>query len=186
MADENDNIECPNCAELVKKNAMSCRFCQYGLSDEHFRDCESCGERIKIVAIICRFCGIPTKEISLARMPEPAIASGVYGSSIRQQVFEVIMRQAVAGAPWRAICEGPMRINGITNQEIEDELARRNLGRRYTDNLPKKAEFDEEENQAHDINCMIDSKSADDIPLDKKKKPGPDKRKDRKKKDQDK
>ena len=45
--------------------------------------------------------------------------------SVRNQVFEVIVRQAIAGAPWREICAGPMKENGILPDEIEREVERR-------------------------------------------------------------
>jgi hypothetical protein len=48
-----------------------------------------------------------------------------YGSGVRQQVFEVIVRQAIAGAPWREICAGPMQVNQITVEDIEAEVQRR-------------------------------------------------------------
>jgi hypothetical protein len=48
-----------------------------------------------------------------------------YGEGVRSQVFEVIVRQAIAGAPWREICAGPMEVNGIRPEEIEEEVARR-------------------------------------------------------------
>lgn len=35
------------------------------------------------------------------------------------------MRQALAGAPWREICSGPMKDNGITPEEVESEVERR-------------------------------------------------------------
>lgn len=54
-------------------------------------------------------------------------ANGKYGKGVRQQVFEVIVRQAMAGAPWKQICKGPMEINNISEQEIELELSRRKL-----------------------------------------------------------
>lgn len=44
---------------------------------------------------------------------------------VRDQVFEVIVRQALAGAPWRLICAGPMKVNGITEEEIQREVDRR-------------------------------------------------------------
>lgn len=54
-----------------------------------------------------------------------ATAAGKYGWSVRQQVFEVIVRQGMAGAPWKEICAGPMRVNSITSEEVSDEIARR-------------------------------------------------------------
>ena len=51
--------------------------------------------------------------------------SGSYGMGVRQQVFEVIVRQALAGAPWREICDGPMKVNNISPEEVETEVKRR-------------------------------------------------------------
>jgi hypothetical protein len=48
-----------------------------------------------------------------------------YGTGVRNQVFEVIVRQALAGAPWREICAGIMQINSISSEEIEEEVRRR-------------------------------------------------------------
>src|SRR6185437_9455909 len=41
-------------------------------------------------------------------------AMGAYGEGVRAQVFEVIVRQGMAGAPWKEICTGPMQVNSIT------------------------------------------------------------------------
>ena len=49
----------------------------------------------------------------------------MYGTGVRAQVFEVIVRQAIAGAPWREICAGPMQVNNITPEEVELEVNRR-------------------------------------------------------------
>jgi hypothetical protein len=51
--------------------------------------------------------------------------AGSYGSGVRAQVFEVIVRQALAGAPWREICAGPMQVNNISPEEVETEVKRR-------------------------------------------------------------
>ncbi|MDX2107755.1 MAG: hypothetical protein SFY67_15240 [Candidatus Melainabacteria bacterium] len=128
-----ESMECPHCAEIIRRNALACRFCNYGLSDEHYRNCAACDERIRIQAKLCRFCGTfgqnttAAKKIHRIKFPEPA-PSGVYGTSIKQQVFEVIVRQAMAGAPWRDICKGPMIANGIDPKEIEEELRHRQTG----------------------------------------------------------
>jgi uncharacterized protein YfaS (alpha-2-macroglobulin family) len=55
----------------------------------------------------------------------PPMAAGSYGSGVRAQVFEVIVRQAIAGAPWPEICAGPMAINSISVEEVEAEVGRR-------------------------------------------------------------
>ena len=46
-------------------------------------------------------------------------------AKVRSQVFEVIVRQGAAGAPWREICSGPMKVNNIDPEEIEQEINRR-------------------------------------------------------------
>ena len=56
-----------------------------------------------------------------------ALAAGSYGAGVRQQVFEVIVRQAIAGAPWQEICKGPMEVNRITEAEVKQEVALRKL-----------------------------------------------------------
>lgn len=60
-------------------------------------------------------------------LPGPTVSQmspPYYGIDVRKQVFEVIVRQALAGAPWRDICAGPMEVNNITPEEIEDEVRR--------------------------------------------------------------
>ncbi|HEY9714131.1 MAG TPA: hypothetical protein V6C72_11715, partial [Chroococcales cyanobacterium] len=63
--------------------------------------------------------------VATAATASAAVAAGQVGSGVRQQVFEVIVRQAMAGAPWEAICQGPMQVNGITVEEVQREVARR-------------------------------------------------------------
>jgi len=51
-----------------------------------------------------------------------------YGAVVRAQVLEVVVRQAIAGAPWQEICRGPMQVNNITIEEVEEEVQRRGGG----------------------------------------------------------
>jgi len=51
--------------------------------------------------------------------------AGTYGSGIRSQVFEVIVRKAMSGEPWRETCLAPMRVNNITAEEVAREVDRR-------------------------------------------------------------
>ncbi|HEY9679947.1 MAG TPA: hypothetical protein V6C76_18235 [Drouetiella sp.] len=74
----------------------------------------------------------PAQNASAQAVPRPAApttpfvsGAGSYGSGVRAQVFEVIVRQALAGAPWREICAGPMQVNNISPEEVEAEVKRR-------------------------------------------------------------
>jgi hypothetical protein len=51
-----------------------------------------------------------------------------YGAVVRAQVLEVVVRQAIAGAPWQEICRGPMQVNNITIEEVEEEVQKRRGG----------------------------------------------------------
>lgn len=51
-----ESRDCPNCAEIVKSNAVMCRFCGLGLSLEHYKKCSVCAEMIRQEATKCRFC----------------------------------------------------------------------------------------------------------------------------------
>ncbi len=51
--------------------------------------------------------------------------SGRYGAGVRAQVFEVVVRQGMQGAPWRSICAGPMAVNNISADEVQAEIDRR-------------------------------------------------------------
>ncbi len=70
-----------------------------------------------------------TQAVPKPPQPTPGMSpmngSGSYGSGVRAQVFEVIVRQALAGAPWREICAGPMSVNNISPEEVEGEVKRR-------------------------------------------------------------
>lgn len=76
--------------------------------------CQNCGKSIKAIYVYCPHCGKRASD-----------GKGNFDSAIRSNVFEVIVRQALAGAPWREICAGPMLVNNITFEEIEEEVRRR-------------------------------------------------------------
>lgn len=71
--------------------------------------CHNCGEKLFVGPV-----GKAEKDGSFNFSP--------YGTTVRQQVFEVIVRQAIAGAPWREMCALPMQINNITEKEIKEEV----------------------------------------------------------------
>jgi hypothetical protein len=51
-----NRIACPNCAEPISNKAIMCRFCQRGLSSQHFKKCRFCAEMVRRSAHKCRFC----------------------------------------------------------------------------------------------------------------------------------
>jgi len=139
-------------------------------------------------AKLCRFCGtvegasIGTKG-KRNKLPEQA-PSGVYGASIKQQVFEVIVRQAMAGAPWKEICKGPMIANGIDPKEIEEELSHRQGNfAPHNDQKSKKSDvefpYDGEEKSDQNIDVVIKTDKAEE--KRKKKEKSKDKDKPKKK-----
>lgn len=70
--------------------------------------------------MLCPSCGNAVHSAQCPRQPQ-----GQHGLGLRAQVFEVIVRQAMAGAPWREICSGPMQVNRITEAEVEEEIRKR-------------------------------------------------------------
>jgi len=116
--------------------------------------CSNCGRDEEIDWSFCPFCGTrntePEKPIKgkgldvitgmLFKQKKSFQDEGTYGSGVRQQVFEVIVRQAIAGAPWKEICAGPMQVNKISVHEVEEEIARRSgmLDFNYRENTQKK------------------------------------------------
>lgn len=67
----------------------------------------------------------PSSSSTAITTPMAGPGLGSYGSGVRAQVFEVIVRQALAGAPWQDICSGPMQVNNISPEEVEAEVKRR-------------------------------------------------------------
>ncbi len=104
--------------------------------------CISCGSDLEPIWTHCPYCGklksvlkepltdenvenIFGKMMKGSKGKKDANTAAEYGSGVRGQVFEVIVRQAIAGAPWREICSGPMLVNRITVEEVEEEVQRR-------------------------------------------------------------
>lgn len=107
-------------------------------------DCLSCRIKIESDWRFCPLCGVvididedsdpsfaELKDVTEGKVTQsspPSIDPSdkpAYGEGVRAQVFEVIVRQAIAGAPWQEICKGPMQINNISAKEVEAEVKRR-------------------------------------------------------------
>ncbi|MBU6454353.1 MAG: zinc ribbon domain-containing protein [Cyanobacteria bacterium REEB67] len=71
---EPESRRCPNCAEVIQEQAILCRFCQSGLSSQHFYPCPSCAEMVRNEASICRSCHNDLEPIR-GQKHQPANAS---------------------------------------------------------------------------------------------------------------
>lgn len=137
MPSDSNKKECPFCKELIRAEAIVCRHCSYDTTAQ-YENCGQCGELIKSASTLCRFCSSrkPGVELPLQVQKKKNLADMAleifntklpphYGEGVRAQVLEVIVRQGMAGAPWRTICAGPMAVNKISEDEVEAEIRRR-------------------------------------------------------------
>ncbi|CAN5585921.1 hypothetical protein BH11CYA1_BH11CYA1_24790 [soil metagenome] len=96
--------------------------------------CPKCEYRLASEWICCPKCGLAIAPES--RIEDPKETK--YGAGVRAQVLEVIVRQAIAGAPWKEICYGPMEVNNISIEEVEEILRRRGQGGSFSASVLKK------------------------------------------------
>src|SRR6516162_10053987 len=81
MSEVEDLINCPNCAESIKADAILCSFCQYGLSREHFSECNYCGEMVRKGTLWCQYCKSSLIETEPAHGRSPRPLSGLKKSA---------------------------------------------------------------------------------------------------------
>lgn len=134
---------CPLCKEMIRNEATYCRFCSNKLvdtglaptippppappsppsaaQDNASRDSGISKFYLPRIGKLFK----PTKDNTPLPNIPPKPPLEEYSPGVRAQVLEVIVRQALAGAPWREICAGPMLFNNITPQEVEAEVRRR-------------------------------------------------------------
>ena len=97
--------------------------------------CQKCSYKLNDDWQCCPKCGLIAQTLPA---PEPSKANKNYGAGVRAQVLEVIVRQAIAGAPWQEICQGPMAVNNITVEEVEEAVRRRGGGGSSFTAVPRK------------------------------------------------
>jgi len=142
MPNNSDQRQCPFCKELTAESQPQCQHCGLDMTAAH-EPCEQCGRVIKSEAVVCRHCHFARSGWDESPRPKArkhsqahdwskahdrsnhTMDSGQYGQGVRAQVFEVIVRQGMAGAPWRTICAGPMQVNNISSEEVDAEIRRR-------------------------------------------------------------
>jgi hypothetical protein len=124
-------MNCKNCAKQLQPDWFFCPGCgsavhETSVMDEYLRNADKIDDspgqpknQAKTIADKIRsvFANGPTQPL--------ADNGSKYGAGVRAQVFEVIVRQAIAGAPWQEICRGPMQVNNITIEEIHEEVQKR-------------------------------------------------------------
>lgn len=134
-------MQCINCGSHLEPNWTHCPHCGKFKSVLKQMSAED------IDLVFEKLLGQAQKDVDKAKTLA-AIAARTSGdnqpplsadktSTVRQQVFEVIVRQAIAGAPWREMCAGPMTVNSITEDEILEEVERR---RNASNPRPSKAD----------------------------------------------
>ncbi len=126
---------------------MSCKNCKKQLQPDWFF-CPGCGSAVHETSVMGDYLrsadkiddspGQPQNQANtvagllsnaVANGPETAPVDGSkYGPIVRASVLEVVVRQAIAGAPWQEICKLPMQVNNITIEEVEEEVQRRGGG----------------------------------------------------------
>ncbi len=127
---------------------MSCKNCKKQLQPDWFF-CPGCGSPVHETSVMGDYLRSADKIDDSPGQPEnqadtvaglirniftnsskekAPVDEGKYGAGVRAQVLEVVVRQAIAGAPWQEICRGPMQVNSITIEEVEEEVQKRKGG----------------------------------------------------------
>ncbi|MBA4075676.1 MAG: hypothetical protein C0508_11605 [Cyanobacteria bacterium PR.023] len=127
-------MSCKNCAKQLEPDWFFCPGCgravhETSVMGDYLRSADKIDDspgqppnQAKTVADMIR------NIFANGAKETPPVGEGKYGAGVRAQVLEVVVRQAIAGAPWQEICRGPMQVNNITIEEVEEEVRRRGGG----------------------------------------------------------
>lgn len=112
---------------------MECSICGSKLEPK-WTHCPHCGKYRSLLksfsaadidSIFEKMLNKAEHSVEQSQQPKQKVVTGAYTEGVRQQVFEVIVRQAMAGAPWRKICAGAMATNNVDEAEVLAEVERR-------------------------------------------------------------
>jgi len=127
-------MNCNLCAELIRCDAKICKHCHQPVQPTPDDPAgagalslpkDRRGDDDRLIMPIPPINRAKDSGAGAAQAIAKIFRGGDYGSGVRAQVLEVIVRQAIAGAPWREICAGPMEVNNISEAEVEAEVKRR-------------------------------------------------------------
>ena len=114
-------MKCATCSEALKPNWKYCPVCSAVVTAVPASGPIGWTQN-KIDAVFADHLGPQSTK------PKADHSTGAYGAGVQAQVFEVIVRQGMSGAPWREICAGPLQVSNIDPEEVEAEIQRRRGG----------------------------------------------------------